>query len=565
MSKLVIKNNINSELAITHVDNKPAKSIVGSDITVAVDTINDFPLDASDGDTVIVRDLNRGGTFIYDSSKVAEHNDGTNFNGWIRQYSGAVNVKWFGAKSITIPEYSTYDSTQAIQKAIDSFSSYGTIKIPSGKFLVTDTLNITNKSITFMGDGISSSTIMFNPANNRVLLNFIREKGEQKINAIKNITLKTAIQSCGTAVKIETSLTSSNEQVNGAIDTLLLNNVLITQEDNGYWTKFIHTVNNGGVHLLNVQMKNSIPDAQNDVNTIGIHVERTDSRVHIIRTLSITDFYIQRVYNAFKFHSNDYHGIESFYVSTGEVVGANTGILVDKYVEAVHLDGIHFDIISNVIDWSNGVMNLARFDGCDFRKGDNGSSLVYGPMFLVGRGEDISFTGCIFSGFNDSHSDSTNIAFKFLTSSAGSRVTRFDVAGCTFRNLYGVYGDLGASGVRAQSNLYAAIEDSVSVEVVPDTHLSLFDANVSKTFTVHLNGSVDEQIDVPVSPFFKSAYASAVLIPASQGLSSGTIVYYHFTDSTNTNCRFIVHGNSNSGTFRFSFMASGDSTYDTHS
>ena len=96
MSKLTIKNNINSELSITHADNKPAKSIIGTDIAVAVDTINDFPLDASDGDTVIVRDLDRGGTFIYDSSKVTEHNGGTNFNGWIRQYVGVIYAKWFG-------------------------------------------------------------------------------------------------------------------------------------------------------------------------------------------------------------------------------------------------------------------------------------------------------------------------------------------------------------------------------------------------------------------------------------------------------------------------------------
>jgi len=96
-SKIIVKNNINSELSITHADNKPAKSIIGSDIAVAVNTINDFPLGASDGDTVIVRDLNRGGTFIYDSTEVANDNQGTNFNGWIRQYSGAVNVKWFGA------------------------------------------------------------------------------------------------------------------------------------------------------------------------------------------------------------------------------------------------------------------------------------------------------------------------------------------------------------------------------------------------------------------------------------------------------------------------------------
>jgi len=130
MAIIKVKNNINSELSITHVDNKPAKSIIGTDIAVAVDTINDFSLDANDGDTVIVRDLNRGGTFIYDSSKVAEHNDGTNFNGWIRQYSGAVHVKWFGAKGNGVT-----DDTEAIQSALDLqeevFCSAGKYKVTS--------------------------------------------------------------------------------------------------------------------------------------------------------------------------------------------------------------------------------------------------------------------------------------------------------------------------------------------------------------------------------------------------------------------------------------------------
>jgi len=63
-----LKNNINSEMSITHSDNKPAKSIIASDIAVAVDTIDDFPLDASDGDTVIVREVGNGGIFVYDTN-----------------------------------------------------------------------------------------------------------------------------------------------------------------------------------------------------------------------------------------------------------------------------------------------------------------------------------------------------------------------------------------------------------------------------------------------------------------------------------------------------------------
>jgi len=144
-----IKNNIGSELSITHADNKSAKSIIGSDIAVAVDTINDFPLDANDGDTVIVRDLDRGGTFIYDSSKVAEHNDGTNFNGWIRQYSGPVNVKWYISASDTSDDI-------GIQKALTN-----SLVLIDDNYSINNTLVITNK-VTIYGTGSISTSADIN-------------------------------------------------------------------------------------------------------------------------------------------------------------------------------------------------------------------------------------------------------------------------------------------------------------------------------------------------------------------------------------------------------------------
>ena len=56
-----------------------------SEVAVVVETINDFPANAETGDTVIVKDLNRGGTFIYDATKSAVNNGGTIFDGWVRQ------------------------------------------------------------------------------------------------------------------------------------------------------------------------------------------------------------------------------------------------------------------------------------------------------------------------------------------------------------------------------------------------------------------------------------------------------------------------------------------------
>ncbi len=102
-SKLSLKNG-RSELSIVHRDGQPAKTIYTDGLTNAVDTIADMEAlvtgtdtSAYDGNVCFVKDLDRGGSFIYDSTKVSEDNQGTNFNGWVRQYDGAVNVRWFGA------------------------------------------------------------------------------------------------------------------------------------------------------------------------------------------------------------------------------------------------------------------------------------------------------------------------------------------------------------------------------------------------------------------------------------------------------------------------------------
>ena len=40
-----------------------------------------------------------GGIFNYDASQAAINNGGTILDGWVRQYEGEINVKWFGAKT----------------------------------------------------------------------------------------------------------------------------------------------------------------------------------------------------------------------------------------------------------------------------------------------------------------------------------------------------------------------------------------------------------------------------------------------------------------------------------
>ena len=193
-SELNLKNG-HSELSIIHRDGQPAKTIYTDGLTNAVDTVADMEAlvtdsdtSAYDGNVCFVKDLDRGGTFIYDSVKASEDNQGTNFNGWIRQYDNTtVSIKWFGAKDTLIASNTNFDSTSAIQAAIDGIVTYGysNVFIPRGVFKSnTLTCNWTderqkpmklfgiNNKLTIEGE---QSHISYIGASDGIMFNFVND------------------------------------------------------------------------------------------------------------------------------------------------------------------------------------------------------------------------------------------------------------------------------------------------------------------------------------------------------------------------------------------------------
>lgn len=139
--------------------------------TFGVNTLADMEaLDVSDlttGDAVIVLGYysvgdGGGGTFYYDSSSSATPNGGTiiapdsGSGRWIRIYSGAINVRWFGAKGDN-----SNDDTAEIQAAIDYAESLSraTVYAPAGRYLVSATLTINSSGVNIVGDGMWDTVI----------------------------------------------------------------------------------------------------------------------------------------------------------------------------------------------------------------------------------------------------------------------------------------------------------------------------------------------------------------------------------------------------------------------
>jgi hypothetical protein len=140
--------------------------LTGEGINFTVSTVDDFPtLNLEDNLVCIVTDENRGGTFIYRSAKATINNEGTIFDGWERQFSGPVNVKWFGAKGDGIA-----DDTIPIQKAVNYIVSihptsptfYNNrnaidIELNNGNFVINGKILFTS-GIRFIGNNCSITT-----------------------------------------------------------------------------------------------------------------------------------------------------------------------------------------------------------------------------------------------------------------------------------------------------------------------------------------------------------------------------------------------------------------------
>lgn len=156
--------SLNNAINAQNIANEEINQITLNAIeAITLDTIEDLATYEGTG-LVMVKDINRGGTFISKTASEIDPNTGSLYvvnNGtvfaklgggfWVRQYDGAVNVKWFGAKGDGINE-----DTTAIQAAFNSltydYRGMGKVYFPKGNYVVNNAINpVFNKDVSYEG------------------------------------------------------------------------------------------------------------------------------------------------------------------------------------------------------------------------------------------------------------------------------------------------------------------------------------------------------------------------------------------------------------------------------
>ncbi len=135
-----------------------------------VDTVAELGTQDGLHETIVVQEEGRGGTFNYDASRSGENDNGTVFNGWVRQYTGLFESQWFGYDSPYFYVSTTGSDTAdgftistpflTIQKAFDELLKYNinkdqtaTVELADGTYTEGASMNtkLTDNRIVVKG------------------------------------------------------------------------------------------------------------------------------------------------------------------------------------------------------------------------------------------------------------------------------------------------------------------------------------------------------------------------------------------------------------------------------
>jgi len=225
---IVKKNSIlYFSLEDNNTDTPPSAKWLALSYSV-VDTIEE--LESLDGlaGVAIVKDKNRGGTFVFDESRINENDGGVVFNGWVRQKINRIETKWFSGNDY-----------EMLSNAIDA-----SIKLDIPMFINTGIYNIGTQELLFYGSSMNieadkGAEIM---GSGKYIVTFAKEKGDTNNTntnptslTVKNLTIRALAGGVedGAACRISCSYSTFHSLSVITSDTSKKHGILLQSDDSG--------------------------------------------------------------------------------------------------------------------------------------------------------------------------------------------------------------------------------------------------------------------------------------------------------------------------------------------
>ena len=152
------------------------------------------------------------GEWRFDAASSASANGGTilapdaGTGRWLRQYSGAVNVRWFGAKG---------DNSTDDVAAFNAAGALNMVYVPAGTYVLSAEWLITGKSVFIFGDGRANTVLKFSGTARGI---YVDNSGVFAAVDIYDIGIKTTATSpTGTAIVIVWPDTFDGRQIHKGV------------------------------------------------------------------------------------------------------------------------------------------------------------------------------------------------------------------------------------------------------------------------------------------------------------------------------------------------------------
>lgn len=357
-----------------------------------VDTVEALAtLDITKYTTAIVKDLDRGGTFVWSATGTA--NGGTVFAGatgyWNRQYDGAINVKWFGAVGDGVT-----DDTLSMQAAID-YSVYAKAKllitagiyvcnsltiggslviegegVDQTYFVAKSTIGQNNMFTISNVDGITIIGCKFDMRNDIVAPNFsdLTKQNVFHFTSCSNVTIRDNHFIRGLNQFIRFDGTALSENVNVFIlDNIFENGGKGAVEVRRYGRN-VHIESNNMTDVCNSTISGITYDKSISVSgTIGVWIENNYILQNISGGGSIIVEYIDRQSEAVNILNNRVRGSSE----NGIKVGASVDVRVEgnscmyQTLNGIYIEGCYDSVVQSNYCYKSGTNAIRIYEDGD--------------------------------------------------------------------------------------------------------------------------------------------------------------------------------------------------------